>query len=168
MDRRNFSSLLSKAMLLSGLPLTEILNTEPSPSLANKPITIWLNTSQRKYRQFTAEDWKKHLGNLRELGISIFHIRTDKKNLEAILKYKDELGIEVNRWLWIMNQPDATLIQQSHPEFYMVSRAGNSCLTHPPYVNYCHRANASASVAVTSFNNSGTRPFSSHLRKSYF
>ncbi len=138
MDRRNFSTLLSRAMLLSGIPLTSILHTEPSPSssLSNKPISIWLNSSQRKYKQFTAEDWKKHLGNLRELGITIFHVRTDKKNLEAILKHKDELDIEVNRWLWIMNQPDATLIQQSHPEFFMVNREGNSILTHPPYVSY--------------------------------
>ncbi|MEM8901923.1 MAG: hypothetical protein AAGC85_27700, partial [Bacteroidota bacterium] len=108
MDRRNFSSLISRAMLLSGIPLTNFFSTEPSLSLVDKPISLWINTSQRKYRQFTAEDWKKHLGNLRELGINIFHIRTDKKNLEAILKHKDELDIEVNRWLWIMNQPDAS------------------------------------------------------------
>ncbi|MEM9933271.1 MAG: family 10 glycosylhydrolase [Bacteroidota bacterium] len=134
MNRRSFHQYAGKAMLLPFLPISTVWGRS-SPS-DKKPISLWINTSQRKYNQFTAEDWKKHLANLQELGITTFHVRSEEKALEDILKIKAELGITINRWLWIMNQPEATFLHQTRPEFFMVNRQGKSCLSDPPYVSY--------------------------------
>src|SRR3954454_7908521 len=46
-----------------------------------------------------------------------------------------EAGIEIHSWMWTTNRGDAW-IREHHPDWYMVSRSGKSCLDHPPYVDY--------------------------------
>lgn len=44
-------------------------------------------------------------------------------------------GLEAHRWMWTFNRPYADLMEQ-HPEWYAVSRKGDSCIDKPPYVDY--------------------------------
>ncbi|HEY0866805.1 MAG TPA: family 10 glycosylhydrolase [Fimbriimonas sp.] len=46
-----------------------------------------------------------------------------------------EAGLELHPWMWTTNRGDAW-IRENHPEWYMVSRSGKSCLDKPPYVDY--------------------------------
>jgi uncharacterized lipoprotein YddW (UPF0748 family) len=44
--------------------------------------------------------------------------------------------IEYHRWLWILNRAGDTWARANHPEWFTVSRNGDSTLDVPPYVNY--------------------------------
>ena len=46
-----------------------------------------------------------------------------------------DAGLETHRWIWTMNRNEEELLK-SHPDWFAVSRNGQSCATHPPYVNY--------------------------------
>lgn len=44
--------------------------------------------------------------------------------------------LEYHRWLWILNRAGDTWARENHPEWFTVSRKGDSTLDVPPYVNY--------------------------------
>lgn len=46
-----------------------------------------------------------------------------------------EAGLELHVWMWTTNRGEAW-IRENHPDWYMVSRSGKSCLDQPPYVDY--------------------------------
>ena len=50
----------------------------------------------------------------------------------AIIK---EVGLELHSWMWTTNRGDQW-IRDNHPDWYMVSRTGESCFDKPPYVDY--------------------------------
>lgn len=45
-------------------------------------------------------------------------------------------GLEFHRWIWTLNRSGDAWVQANHPEWFTVSRSGESSLTHPPYVGY--------------------------------
>jgi uncharacterized lipoprotein YddW (UPF0748 family) len=45
-------------------------------------------------------------------------------------------GLEYHRWMWILNRAGDTWARENHPEWFTVSRNGDSTLDVPPYVNY--------------------------------
>lgn len=58
-----------------------------------------------------------------------------KQVLEKAIPVAKKHGLAIHAWLWTMNRPgDATA--QNHPEWYAVSRKGNSSLDVRPYVDY--------------------------------
>jgi len=48
-----------------------------------------------------------------------------------------EQGLETHAWTWTLCRGDRTLLER-HPEWYVVSRQGDSAATKPPYVGYYH------------------------------
>ena len=48
-----------------------------------------------------------------------------------------EQGLETHAWTWTLCRGDRVLLQR-HPDWYVVSRLGESAATHPPYVGYYH------------------------------
>lgn len=46
-----------------------------------------------------------------------------------------EAGLELHPWMWTTNRGEPEL-RGAHPDWFMVSRSGNSCVDHPPYVDY--------------------------------
>ena len=54
---------------------------------------------------------------------------------EKHFKIAKSAGIETHRWIWTMNRVEEDLLK-NHPDWFAVSRNGQSCSTHPPYVNY--------------------------------
>lgn len=78
-------------------------------------------------------DWKQKLAELAEIGITrIFY---EGKNLEPVLQTATEIPIEIHKWQWIVNRPDAKL-HEFNPELFMVNKLGESCAEKPPYVDY--------------------------------
>lgn len=47
---------------------------------------------------------------------------------------KDE-GLETHAWIWALNCPDKK-VMKDHPDWYSISRNGDSCIDKPPYVDY--------------------------------
>lgn len=45
-------------------------------------------------------------------------------------------GLAFHAWTWIMNRSGDAWVKANHPEWFDVSRNGESSLTHPPYVGY--------------------------------
>jgi uncharacterized lipoprotein YddW (UPF0748 family) len=45
-------------------------------------------------------------------------------------------GLEFHRWIWALNRSGDAWVKQNHPEWFTVSRNGDSSLTRPPYVGY--------------------------------
>lgn len=43
--------------------------------------------------------------------------------------------LEAHRWMWTMNRGEKDLLA-AHPEWYAISRNGDSCADKPPYVDY--------------------------------
>jgi uncharacterized lipoprotein YddW (UPF0748 family) len=44
--------------------------------------------------------------------------------------------LEYHRWMWILNRAGDTWARENHPEWFTVSRNGDSTLDVPPYVDY--------------------------------
>lgn len=44
-------------------------------------------------------------------------------------------NLEAHRWMWTLNRGEKELLN-AHPEWYAVSRKGDSCADKPPYVGY--------------------------------
>tara|TARA_R110001599_G_scaffold114638_1_gene280658 strand:- start:15563 stop:16654 length:1092 start_codon:yes stop_codon:yes gene_type:complete len=92
---------------------------------------VWVDGNNEK----TLADWKTELTGLREAGITGLIIGGGRGMLEKLIPIAQELGQEVHAWLWTMNRPGDTEAQ-AHPEWYAVSRNGESSLDVNPYVGY--------------------------------
>ncbi|WP_417363587.1 family 10 glycosylhydrolase [Galbibacter sp.] len=60
---------------------------------------------------------------------------TDPELLGRLTPLAKQEGLEVHAWIMAMNRPGDSVALQ-HPEWYAVSRDGNSCFDHRPYVDY--------------------------------
>ena len=45
-------------------------------------------------------------------------------------------GLEFHRWTWTLNRSGDEWVKTNHPEWFTLSRNGDSSLTHSPYVDY--------------------------------
>ena len=54
---------------------------------------------------------------------------------EKHFRIAKKAGLETHRWMWTMNRGEKELLEK-HPEWYAVSRNGDSCASKPPYVDY--------------------------------
>lgn len=55
---------------------------------------------------------------------------------QAMVDTAHAAGLEYHRWMWILNRPGDTWARENHPEWFTVSRSGDSTLDVPPYVDY--------------------------------
>ncbi len=45
-------------------------------------------------------------------------------------------GLSFHRWIWVLNRTGDDWVKENHPEWFSVSRNGQSSLSTPPYVGY--------------------------------
>lgn len=89
---------------------------------------VWTNPDPKDTAAELAERYKKYY----EAGIrGVFFEADSEKHCRAAKAQK----LEAHRWIWTMNRGEKTLLA-AHPEWYAVNRKGESCATHPPYVDY--------------------------------
>ena len=92
----------------------------------------WVHEDKNK----TEEQWKEHFSFLKEGGIDAIFFGGNHdflKNISPLAKY---LGLEVHAWFWTLNVNNDEFVQKEHPDWFNVSRLGQSSLTDPPYVDY--------------------------------
>lgn len=128
MKRRDF--LRQSALGLAALKLG------PIPPCAGRPQSgrtvrnwVWLGAP----RNITRDAFRKRLDDLHSLGVGGICIQ--EGSLDIVLPAAAEAGFEVHCWAWILCH-NARRTMETHPDWYMVNRNGESCLTKPPYVDY--------------------------------
>ncbi len=78
--------------------------------------------------------WRGKFARLRTAGIDgVLVTGGDAEQLAAAAHVE---GLAFHRWTWIMNRTGDAWVKEHHPEWFSVSRKGESSLTHPPYVGY--------------------------------
>lgn len=94
---------------------------------------VWMGAGKDVSDTALAERFKK----FRSAGIDavLLNTNTDTTLLSALAPLALEQGLEVHAWIMAMNRPGDSVALQ-HPEWYAVSREGNSCFDTRPYVDY--------------------------------
>jgi uncharacterized lipoprotein YddW (UPF0748 family) len=129
MNKRDFikSSLLAGTGLLASKSLLASENSTSAKSSQPKH-WVWENPNNKE----DDETLRKKYSSFYESGIrGMFFEHDSERHFRAAKK----AGLEAHRWMWTMNQGEKELLE-NHPEWYAVSRNGESCATKPPYVNY--------------------------------
>jgi uncharacterized lipoprotein YddW (UPF0748 family) len=80
------------------------------------------------------QEWRAQYGRLAEAGFQGVLVSGGDRSLHAEASH--EAGLEFHRWIWTLNRSGDRWVQDNHPEWFTVSRKGDSSLTHPPYVGY--------------------------------
>jgi uncharacterized lipoprotein YddW (UPF0748 family) len=78
--------------------------------------------------------WRARFARLRTGGISGVVVGGGDTAMLAQAAHAE--GLAFHAWTWIMNRSGDGWVKANHPEWFNVSRKGESSLTHPPYVGY--------------------------------
>lgn len=82
----------------------------------------------------TLPDWREQYGRLAEAGFHGVLVGGGETELHAEAAHA--AGLEFHRWVWTLNRNGDQWVKENHPEWFTISREGNSSFTHPPYVDY--------------------------------
>ena len=95
--------------------------------------STWITSDKEKSTDLYAAEFKKY----KDHGIDeiLINTLTDPKELERLVPTAKAAGLNVHAWIMTMNRPGDSVALQ-HPEWYAVSKDGNSCYDTRPYVNY--------------------------------
>ena len=82
----------------------------------------------------TSATWHAKFARLRAAGISGVLVGGGDTAMIAAAAHAE--GLTFHAWTWIMNHSSDEWVKTHHPEWFDVSRLGDSSLTKPPYVGY--------------------------------
>lgn len=94
---------------------------------------IWITAKKNKTDAAYLQEFQKY----KNAGIDevLINTETNPQVLEHLVRIAQKVGISVHAWIMAVNRPGDKIALQ-HPEWYMVSREGNSCFDKRPYVDY--------------------------------
>jgi len=82
----------------------------------------------------TAAEWRRRFDELRAGGIDgVLVSGGDKAMLSDAAR---AAGLDFHRWIWTLNRSGDAAVKEQHPEWFTISRNGESSLEKPPYVGY--------------------------------
>lgn len=95
--------------------------------------STWITSDKERSTDLYAAEFKKY----KDHGIDeiLINTLTDPKELERLVPIAKAAGLNVHAWIMTMNRPRDSVALQ-HPEWYAVSKDGNSCYDTRPYVDY--------------------------------
>lgn len=82
----------------------------------------------------SAEEWRRGFDRLAEAGIR--GVLVSGGDAAALSGTARSAGLEFHRWFWTLNRSGDDWVKANHPEWFTVSRKGESSLEKPPYVGY--------------------------------
>lgn len=146
MKRREFlRELGAGALTAKGL---DLFGGEALPFLAAPKRRIknwaWVHPDPK----ISAEEWKRKLGQAAAAGIQAIHLLSysgakafypssfavhEADELAKILPAARQSGLDVHAWICALIS-NAESVQKDHPEWFVVSRSGDSTLTKQPYI----------------------------------
>ena len=136
MNRREFLVASASATLGAGYGLQLAKASELAEFLGQKRKIV----GKKRYwawvgidKNATSSDLKAKYAKYHEHGIDAIFLEggIDEREFDII----KEVGLDLHCWMWTTNRRDAW-IREHHPDWYQVSRSGNSCFDKPPYVDY--------------------------------
>ena len=127
MDRREFVRAAGGAAAAALLARTRELGAAPPGPFSG---WAWVHGDAAG----TAGEWRDRFARLRAAGVTGALVSGGPTTLLA--EAARATGVAFHRWLWILNRPGDEWVKTNHPEWYSVSRAGDSSLEKPPYVDY--------------------------------
>lgn len=129
MNKRDFikSTLLAGMGLAAAKPSLATEKTKKSKSTDLKH-WVWEDPHEQDDENMLKEKYER----FSQAGIrGMFFEQDSEKHFRSAKK----AGLEAHRWMWTLNRGEKELLDR-HPEWYAISRNGDSCATKPPYVNY--------------------------------
>ncbi len=121
---------LAAVGLAGSRSVSSLQAAEVSPTKSNLKNWIWTDVDGRS----TPDRQKRRFEGYRESGIQAVLFSGVDERVFALAK---EQGLETHAWTWTLCRGDRDLLEQ-HPDWYGVSRRGDSTATKPPYVDYYH------------------------------
>ena len=82
----------------------------------------------------SAAEWKTRFSELREAGID--GVLVSGGDTAMLSDQARGARLAFHRWIWTLNRSGDPQVKADHPEWFTVSRNGDSSLTNPPYVGY--------------------------------
>lgn len=132
MNRRSFIGKLSQGAL--GVSTASCLLGEGCLSAANPKLRsknwIWTGGGE----DHKPDEQKRRFEQFRQAGIDA--VLLSGFNTEVLARAKEQ-GLETHAWTWALCRGNKELIEK-HPDWYVVSRRGDSAADKPPYVGYYH------------------------------
>lgn len=136
MKRRDFIEVAGRgslgvgAMAAGVLPMSLLSGCNvPLPELGFTGWT-WVHGNADR----TEAEWRARFGALREAGFG--GVLVNGGNTELVSGAARAEGLTFHRWIWILNRNNDQRVQEEHPEWFTISRNGESSLTQSPYVGY--------------------------------
>jgi len=93
----------------------------------------WITADAKRNDSSYVAEFSKYKNN--GIDAVLINTNTDPSLLNRLTPIAKEQGLEVHAWIMAMNRPGDS-VALKHPEWYAVSRDGNSCFDHRPYVDY--------------------------------
>jgi len=79
-------------------------------------------------------EWRRRFARVRRAGVrGVLVSGGDTGVLSDAARAE---GLEFHRWIWTLNRNGDAWARETHPEWFTVSRDGDSSLEKPPYVDY--------------------------------
>ncbi len=129
MKKRTFLKQLGIGSLAwSEMSLKPASALQLAPKIPKRKVWVWVNPQHGEANSILQERYQQ----MKAHGVTGIFFEADDQAHFTIAKQQ---GLETHRWIWTMNRGEETLLK-AHPEWYAVSRKGDSCATQPPYVNY--------------------------------
>lgn len=92
---------------------------------------MWVGNGADK----TESEWRTQFTRLKDLGFHGILAGGGVETLKTTVPMAKSMGLEIHSWQWVMNRP-GNKEAMAHPEWYAVSRNGESSLDVNPYVGY--------------------------------
>jgi hypothetical protein len=129
MRRRQFLRLLGAAA--TSASAARVLSAAPRVRNA-KPFRVW--TWFHGDDRAGVDLWLRKFARLRAAGIT--GVLCEGGRTTRIAEAAKAEGLEFHRWIFTMYRSTDRWAKSNHPEWFSVSRTGDSSLTRPPYVPY--------------------------------
>ncbi|HEY4321363.1 MAG TPA: hypothetical protein VGM77_09320 [Gemmatimonadales bacterium] len=125
MQRRTFVELVGASATAAALPLR-------IPLPRREPFRLW--TWVHGNDTDSLDTWRAKFGRLRSAGIS--GVLVGGGNNALIASAAKAEGLTYHAWTFILNRSGDAYAKEHYPDWFDISRKGESSLTHPPYVGY--------------------------------
>lgn len=131
MDRREFLERFAVAVATVGFRPNGVpgpVSTQSAPG--DFHAWVWFHANRPNDSAF----WRGRMQELRSAGITGVLVEGSNSGTQVIASAARHAGIEFHRWIFTMYRYFDTRTRREHPEWFSVSRNGDSSLTKPPYV----------------------------------
>lgn len=78
--------------------------------------------------------WSAHFARLKAAGV--YGVLVGGGDVATLAAAAHDQGLVFHRWIWVLNRNGDEWARRIHPEWFTVSRNGESSLDRPPYVDY--------------------------------